>query len=98
MGILSDFREVIKGLKHKKRGEATINLCPKCESNKISIVSSVDTYPRLYGITPTKYVCSECGYRGPIVLEQTKDKKRKQVNRAVQYLAVVLNSCIGYEQ
>ena len=74
MGMLADFREVIKGLKHKKRGEATIKLCPKCASPKISISSGFDTYPRMYGITPGQYVCSKCGYKGPIVLEQTKEE------------------------
>ena len=74
MGKLSDFREVIKGLKHEKPAEAITKLCPKCASPKISIDSSSGTYPKLYGITPSKYVCSNCGYKGPIVLEQTKEE------------------------
>jgi len=74
MGILADFREVIKELKHKKQGESITKLCPKCGSPKISITSGFDTYPRMYGITPGKYVCSKCGYNGPIVLEQTKEE------------------------
>jgi hypothetical protein len=75
MGSFADFREVIKGLKHKKLGETTIKLCPKCASPKISLDSGSGSYLRLYGITPAKYVCSNCGYKGPIVLEQTKDEK-----------------------
>jgi hypothetical protein len=75
MGILADFHEVLKGLKHKKLGEATINVCPKCESPRICLSSGFDTYPRMYGITPRKYVCKECGYTGPIILEQTKEKE-----------------------
>ena len=74
MGILADFRELLKELKHKKRGEATTNLCPKCGSKKISFSSGFDIYPRMYGITPRKYVCAECGYNGPIVMEQTKEE------------------------
>ena len=77
MGIIADFREVHKGLKHKKRGETTINVCPKCESPKIMLSSGFDTYPRMYGITPRKYVCPECGYCGPIVLEQLKETEEK---------------------
>jgi len=69
MGILADFREVLKELKHKKVSEATINLCPKCGSKKISHTDS-----RLYGITPRQYVCAECGYTGPIVMELTKEE------------------------
>ncbi len=70
MGILADFREVLKGLKHKKVGEKTINVCPKCGSKKISHMN-----PWLYGITPRNYVCTECGYKGPIVMELTKTKE-----------------------
>ncbi len=75
MGILADFREVLKELKHKKIGEPTIYLCPKCGSKKISLSSGFDTYPRLYGITPRNYVCAQCGYKGPIVMEQTKGER-----------------------
>ena len=70
MGILADFREVLKGLKHKKVGEATINVCPKCGSKKI-----FHTNRWLYGITPTQYACSDCGYKGPIVMELTKTEE-----------------------
>jgi predicted RNA-binding Zn-ribbon protein involved in translation (DUF1610 family) len=73
MGILADFREVVKGLKHKRLREPTTKLCPKCGSPKITL-SSGSVYPRLYGITPVKYVCVECGYNGPLVLEQTKEE------------------------
>ena len=75
MGKLSDFREVIKGLKHEKPAEAITKLCPKCASPKISLDSGSSTYLGVYGLTPAKYVCSKCGYNGPIVLEQTKDEK-----------------------
>ena len=70
MGIIADFLEVLKGLKHEKIGEKIIKLCPKCGSKKIAITNGLDTYPRLYGIIPEKYVCTECGYCGTIVLEQ----------------------------
>jgi predicted RNA-binding Zn-ribbon protein involved in translation (DUF1610 family) len=74
MGILADFREVVKGLKHKKISDPTTKLCPKCGSQKIALSSGFDTYPRLYGITPRRYVCWECGYNGPLIIEQTKEK------------------------
>jgi hypothetical protein len=31
--------------------------------------------PWLYGITPRHYVCTECGYKGPIVMELTKTEE-----------------------
>ena len=74
MGFLADFREVLKGLKHKKIWEPTTKVCPKCGSPRITISSGLDTYPRLYGITPEKYVCKECGYSGALAMEQTKEE------------------------
>ena len=80
MGKVADFREVIKDLKHQKITEKTIKLCPKCQSNRIEITSGLDTYPRLFGITPSKYLCKNCGYSGPIVLEQAiKENKINEV-------------------
>lgn len=76
MGRLSNFREVINKLKHKKRSEETTNLCPRCGSPKIYI-SSLSSYPGLYGIAPRQYICLECGYIGPIVMEQTKTEEEK---------------------
>jgi C4-type Zn-finger protein len=74
MGIFADFREVLTGMTRKKRGEATINLCPRCGSPEISFCRGFDAYPRLDGIIPRKYVCTECGYKGPIVLEGEKEE------------------------
>ncbi|UCC59200.1 MAG: hypothetical protein JSW14_06175 [Candidatus Bathyarchaeum sp.] len=72
--MLTDFREVVKGLKHKKLREPTTKLCPKCGSKKISLTNSLGTYPGLYGIAPRQYICPECGYNGPLVMEQTKEE------------------------
>ena len=77
MGKVADFREVVKGLKHKKIGEKTIKLCPRCESSNIEISSGADIYPRMYGITPTKYVCKDCGYVGSLVLEKPVENKEE---------------------
>ena len=72
MGMFTDFRDVLKGLKRKKRGEATVNVCPRCGSKNLSFCTGLETYPGLYGIAPRQYLCAECGYKGPIVLEQPK--------------------------
>lgn len=74
MGFLKDLREVVKGLKRKKLNEHPTKLCPKCASPRITISSGFDTYPRLYGITPRRYVCAECGYNGPLVMEEIKEE------------------------
>jgi predicted RNA-binding Zn-ribbon protein involved in translation (DUF1610 family) len=80
MGILADFREVLKGLKHKKRGIATTNFCPKCGSPKILLTSGLGTYPRMYGITPEEFMCPECGYKGPIVLEKPREETKEEAD------------------
>jgi ssDNA-binding Zn-finger/Zn-ribbon topoisomerase 1 len=77
MGKLSDFREVIKGLKHQNVDTETIKLCPKCGSHKITITNCIDTYPSLFGVTPGKYVCKECGYAGQIILEKPKEEENE---------------------
>ena len=69
MGILKNLREVLKELKHKKLGKPAPKFCPKCGSPKIKLSSGLDTYPRMYGITPGRYICGECGYKGPIAME-----------------------------
>ena len=69
MSILKNLREVLKGLKHKKLGGPASKFCPKCASDKIKLSSGLNTYPRMYGITPTKYICESCGYDGPIAME-----------------------------
>ena len=74
MGKFADFCEVIKGLRHKKMGEVNARFCPKCGSEKILLSCGVDPYPKMYGITPGKYVCIDCNYIGPIVFEQINDK------------------------
>ncbi|MGC8998280.1 MAG: hypothetical protein ACP5JW_02610 [Candidatus Bathyarchaeia archaeon] len=66
MGILKNMREVLKTLKH--RGSSKI-YCPKCGSPRIHLSSSLD-----YWLTPKKYVCEDCGYVGPIVMEIEKEE------------------------
>jgi len=75
MGILKNLREVLGGLKRKKPWEPTPKFCPRCGSPKIKVSSSFDVYPRMYGLTPRQYVCEDCGYRGPIVLELEEEEK-----------------------
>jgi predicted RNA-binding Zn-ribbon protein involved in translation (DUF1610 family) len=44
--------------------------CPRCGSPKISLYSSLDLW-----LTPKKYVCNDCGYVGPIILELEKEEE-----------------------
>jgi predicted RNA-binding Zn-ribbon protein involved in translation (DUF1610 family) len=71
MKILQNMREVLKTLKH--RGPISKMYCPRCGSPKIRLSSSLD-----YWLTPKKYVCENCGYTGPIVMEIEKCEKGKE--------------------
>ncbi|MEM2249304.1 MAG: hypothetical protein QXQ50_02940 [Candidatus Bathyarchaeia archaeon] len=66
MGILQNMREVLKTLKHRSPSKI---YCPKCGSPRIHLSSSLD-----YWLTPKKYVCEDCGYVGPVVMEIEKEE------------------------
>jgi len=61
VGTLRDLREVLGGLRRRGRN---LRLCPVCGSPKIRLSSRFDVW-----LTPEQYVCEDCGYRGPIVME-----------------------------
>jgi predicted RNA-binding Zn-ribbon protein involved in translation (DUF1610 family) len=67
MKLLGNMREVFKTLKRRK--PCTI-YCPRCGSSKIHLFTSLD-----YWLTPKKYVCDDCGYSGPIVMELEKEEQ-----------------------
>lgn len=66
MKPLKNVHEVFKTLKHRK---PTRIYCPKCTSPKIGLSSSLE-----YWLMPKKYVCENCGYIGPIVMELEEEK------------------------
>jgi predicted RNA-binding Zn-ribbon protein involved in translation (DUF1610 family) len=68
MKMLQNVREVLKSLKHRKPAKI---YCPKCCSPKIKMHSSFDLW-----LTPQKYVCDNCGYIGPIILELEKEEEK----------------------
>jgi C4-type Zn-finger protein len=76
MGILRDVYRVVAGLKRKKLGKQHATLCPRCGSPQLKRASSLNTYPRMYGLAPLSYVCADCGYKGPIVLELEEEESR----------------------
>jgi predicted RNA-binding Zn-ribbon protein involved in translation (DUF1610 family) len=44
-----------------------IQVCPICGSVNIKLSSKLDIW-----LTPRRYVCNDCGYVGPVVLELEK--------------------------
>ncbi|MCD6432302.1 hypothetical protein J7L33_06365 [Candidatus Bathyarchaeota archaeon] len=69
MKITQNIKEVFKTLKRRKPAKI---YCPRCGSPNIHLSSSFD-----YWLTPKKYVCEDCGYVGPIVMELEKEEKTK---------------------
>jgi len=67
MKLLRNIREVFETLKRRKPSKI---YCPRCGSPKIHLSSSLD-----YWLTPKKYVCENCGYVGPIVMELEKEEE-----------------------
>ncbi|MEM2975226.1 MAG: hypothetical protein QXE76_02395 [Candidatus Bathyarchaeia archaeon] len=63
--ILKDLRNILKRLKHRN---ITIKYCPKCGSPKLRLSSKWDGW-----LLPPKYICQNCGYKGPIYLELEED-------------------------
>jgi len=66
MKLLQDIKEVFKTLSYRR---PTKTYCPRCGSPKIHLSSSLD-----YWLTPKKYVCENCGYIGPIIMELEKEE------------------------
>jgi len=66
MKLLQDIKEVLKTL---SRSRPTKIYCPRCGSPEIHLSSSLD-----YWLTPKKYMCQNCGYVGPIIMEVEKEE------------------------
>jgi predicted RNA-binding Zn-ribbon protein involved in translation (DUF1610 family) len=66
MKLLHSMHEILKTLKHRRPSKI---YCPKCGGSEIRLFSSSD-----YWLTPKKYVCEDCGYYGPVVMELEKEE------------------------
>mgnify|MGYP005642330989 CR=1 FL=1 len=64
---LRDLLEVFSKLSREKPKRRRL-CCPRCGSFKVSPYSSLDGW-----LTPTQYVCENCGYRGAIFVELSEE-------------------------
>lgn len=64
----------------KKPKKITVRLCPACHSKNIRLSSGFNGW-----LTPEIYICSDCGYRGPVTLEVeiSKDEINNKENNKV---------------
>jgi transposase-like protein len=74
MKKLENVRELLKTLKHRK---PTRIYCPRCCSPKIHPTSSFNNW-----LIPSKYVCSNCGYTGSIVMELEQEEEKSENKNA----------------
>jgi len=61
-----EFLGLLKRLKHRGK---TLKVCPICGSTNIRLSSKFDGW-----LTPIQYVCKDCGYKGPIILELEEEE------------------------
>ncbi len=80
MKMLETLRGVFRTTKHRKPSDI---FCPGCASPRISLSSSFDSW-----LMPRKYVCKDCGYVGPVVMELEKIKEEGALSQAVPGSAV----------
>jgi predicted RNA-binding Zn-ribbon protein involved in translation (DUF1610 family) len=59
----------LKKIDRKSQRPKKIQACPRCGSVNIKLSSKLDIW-----LTPRRYVCNDCGYVGPIILELEKLK------------------------
>ena len=59
MALIKEILEVLRRVKVRSR--PSVLVCPVCGSRRIIQIST--------GITPTRYVCEDCGYTGYLVVE-----------------------------
>jgi hypothetical protein len=70
LGLLKNMREVVRSFKHDGPSP---KLCPRCTSPKLRLSSRFDMW-----LFPEQYICENCGYKGPIVLELVKEEEKEE--------------------
>lgn len=68
MGMLRNLFDVFKSM---KRRSPALKLCPSCGSPRLRLSSRFDVW-----LTPEQYICENCGYKGPIVMELEEEKEK----------------------
>ncbi len=76
MGVLGNFREVVKNMKHRR---PCTRVCPRCGSPDLRLSSRFDMW-----LLPEQYFCGNCGYKGPIVMEVEKAETEKNTDTSLE--------------
>jgi len=70
-GSMKRLLSLLRELKWELPSNKSVRCCPRCGSPKIKLSSKFDIW-----LTPEQYVCENCGYKGPVVLEKERKKER----------------------
>ncbi|MEM2110971.1 MAG: hypothetical protein QXX08_03725 [Candidatus Bathyarchaeia archaeon] len=74
MGKLKQPRSILGKIHWNPSSYKTMKVCPRCQSINIQLSTSFDIW-----LTPRRYICKDCGYIGPIVLEIEKTEEDKKI-------------------
>jgi len=64
MDKLRRFQLLLRKMAWRSPASRSVRACPRCGSINIRFSTRLDVW-----LTPRRYVCDDCGYVGPIVLE-----------------------------
>ncbi len=68
MNLFREMGDMLRSVKHRRPAQV---YCPRCFSPKIRLSGGLD-----FWFNSRKYVCTECGYYGPLVLELEKIEEK----------------------
>jgi len=75
LGTIRRLLSLVKELKWEAPSSKIVKCCPRCGGSNIRLFSKLDVW-----LTPEQYVCEDCGYKGPIVLERAIDDETHERN------------------
>lgn len=70
----------IKGRRERKLeedGEREVSACPRCGSPNISGLKHLKNWLKRFGPVMGVYTCQKCGYEGPPIIFDSKEKYEK---------------------
>jgi len=72
MAKLKHLNSVLRSLGWRSPSSRSVKACPRCGSVNIRFSSKLDVW-----LTPKRYICSDCGYLGPIIMEIEETKEEE---------------------
>jgi len=67
---------IFRRVRWQSPSSKSVEACPRCGSLNIQLSSKFDIW-----LTPRRYVCRDCGYMGPIVLEIEENEEEKEAGQ-----------------